>query len=41
MRYNGRLYEGKIVDGKWVIEGQTFDSPSDAASGTEVTKNSR
>jgi len=38
MRYNGRLYEGEIVDGKWVIEGKIFDSPSGAASGIAVTK---
>lgn len=38
MRYNGRLYEGEIVDGKWIIEGKTFDSPSGAASGIAVTK---
>jgi hypothetical protein len=38
MRYNGRQYEGEIVDGKWVIEGKTFDSPSGAASGVAITK---
>jgi hypothetical protein len=38
MRYNGRLYEGEIVDGKWVVEGKTFDTPSGAASGIAVTK---
>jgi hypothetical protein len=38
MRYNGRQYEGEIVDGKWVIEGKTFDSPSGAASGIAITK---
>lgn len=38
MRYNGRLYEGEIVDGKWVIGGKTFDSPSGAASGIAITK---
>src|SRR5205085_4873112 len=38
MRYNGRLYEGEIVDGRWIIEGKTFDSPSGAASGIAVTK---
>ena len=38
MRYNGRQYEGEIVDGKWMIEGKTFDSPSGAASGIAITK---
>ena len=39
MLYNRRLYEGgEIVDGKWVIGGKTFDSPSGAASGIAVTK---
>jgi hypothetical protein len=38
MRYNGRSYEGQIVDGSWVIGSQTFDSPSGAASGVAVTK---
>ena len=38
MRYNGRLYEGEIVDGKWVVDGKTFDSPSGAASGVAITK---
>jgi len=38
MRYNGRLYEGMIGDGKWIVEGKTFDSPSGAASGVAVTK---
>ena len=38
MSYNGRLHEGEIVDGKWVIEGRAFDSPSGAASGVALTK---
>ena len=38
MRYNGRLYEGEIVNGKWVVERKTFDSPSGAASGIAMTK---
>jgi hypothetical protein len=41
MRYNGRLFEGRIVDGKWVIEGKSFDSPSGAASGIAITKKGR
>ncbi len=38
MEYNGRQHEGKIEDGKWVIDGKTFDSPSGAASGVAITK---
>jgi hypothetical protein len=38
MRYNGRLYEGEIADGKWVIEGRMFGTPSGAASGIAITK---
>lgn len=38
MHYNGRLFEGHVIDGKWVIEGKSFDSPSGAASGTAITK---
>jgi hypothetical protein len=38
MRYNGRQYEGEIADGKWLVEGTTFDSPSGAASGIAITK---
>jgi hypothetical protein len=38
MRYNGRTYEGQIVDGGWVIGNQTFGTPSGAASGVAITK---
>ncbi len=38
MSYNGRTHEGEIVDGKWVVEGKSFSSPSGAASGTAITK---
>ena len=41
MSYNGRRHEGEIVDGKWVIEGRSFDSPSGAASGVATTKRGR
>ena len=33
-----QVYEGKIVDGKWVVDGRTFDSPSGAASALARTK---
>jgi len=38
MRYNRQSYEGAIVDGKWIVEGKLFDSPSGAASGVAITK---
>jgi hypothetical protein len=38
MDYGQQLIEGEIVDGKWVCEGQTFDSPSAAASALARTK---
>ena len=38
MRYNGRHHEGTILDGKWVVEGKSFESPSGAASGVALTK---
>lgn len=41
MRYNGCLYEGEIVNGQWIVEGKSFDSPSGAASGIAVTKKGR
>jgi hypothetical protein len=39
MTYNGRAYEGQILDGKWLIGNKTFDSPSGAAGGVALTKN--
>jgi len=41
MRYNNRRYEGVIQNGKWLVDGQAFDSPSGAASGIAVTKNGK
>lgn len=41
MSYNGRQYDGEIVDGNWVIEGKAFGSPSGAASGSAITKNGK
>jgi hypothetical protein len=38
MEYNGRQHQGQIVDGKWIIDGQEFESPSGAASGVALTK---
>lgn len=41
MEYNGRVYTGQIEDGRWVIEGKKFKSPSAAASGVALTKDGR
>lgn len=41
MRYNNRQHEGRVVDGKWIVDGKPFDSPSGAASGVAVTKKGR
>ena len=38
MRYNRRQHEGQVIDGKWVIDGKSFDTPSGAASGVAITK---
>jgi len=38
MNYNNRTYEGKIMEGKWVIGDKAFDSPSAAAGGVAITK---
>jgi hypothetical protein len=32
-----KKHEGQIINGEWVVGGQTFDSPSGAASGVAVT----
>jgi hypothetical protein len=41
MKYNGRQHQGEIVDGKWIIDGHEFESPSGAASGVAITKNGK
>src|ERR1700730_18139749 len=38
MRYNRRTYEGQIVDGQWIVEGQVYTTPSGAAVGVARTK---
>ena len=38
MKYRGRQYSGVIDDGQWLVEGERFTSPSDAAMGVAVTK---
>jgi hypothetical protein len=32
-----RVYQGAIIDGDWMVNGQIFDSPSGAASGVAIT----
>ena len=41
MEYNGRLYNGRIDHGRWLVEGKEFKSPSAAASGVAITKAGR
>ena len=41
MEYNGHVYTGRIDNGRWLIEGKEFKSPSAAASGVALTKNGR
>jgi hypothetical protein len=38
MNYNGRTHSGQIVDGKWLVEGNVFSSPSGAASAVAITR---
>ncbi|NJM29609.1 MAG: hypothetical protein HC855_05465 [Rhizobiales bacterium] len=38
MEYNGRVYSGRIENGRWFVEGKAFKSPSAAAGGVALTK---
>jgi hypothetical protein len=38
MKYGRHTYEGQILDGQWIIDGQVYDSPSGAAIGVARTK---
>jgi hypothetical protein len=38
---NSQLFEGEIIDGRWVVAGRTFDSPSGAASELAITRRGR
>jgi hypothetical protein len=38
MDYNRRTHEGQAVDGRWLVEGNLYDSPSGAAVGVARTK---
>ncbi len=33
-----QVYEGQVIDGKWVVDGRSFNSPSAAAGGLAITK---
>jgi hypothetical protein len=41
MEYNGRVYTGRIDNGRWLVEGKEFKSPSAAAGGVALTKDGR
>jgi len=41
MEYNGRVHTGRIDNGRWLVEGKSFKSPSAAASGVALTKTGR
>ncbi|MGP1256757.1 MAG: hypothetical protein ACTS10_20225 [Kiloniellales bacterium] len=38
MEYNGRQHQGRIDEGNWLVEGNSFSSPSAAAGGVALTK---
>jgi len=40
MEYNGRVYKGSLDDGRWLVDGKEFNSPSSAA-GVALTKDGR
>lgn len=39
MEYRGKEHRGVIQNSAWVVEGETFKSPSAAAGGVTVTRN--
>lgn len=41
MEYNGHVYTGRIDNGRWLVEGKEFKSPSAAAGGVALTKDGR
>ena len=41
MEYNGRQYSGVIENGKWLVEGKCFNSPSGAACGITTTRDGK
>jgi hypothetical protein len=38
MDYRGQMVRGHVEQGKWVIDGKSYTSPSDAAGSSVVTK---
>ena len=41
MEYRGRQYDGEIHNGRWLVEGERFGSPSKAAGGVVLTKDGK
>ena len=41
MRYNHRQHEGRIVDGRWLVEGEFYDTPSGTAVGVARTRDGK
>lgn len=41
MEYRGRRYRGIIQNGRWLVEGERFGSPSKAAGGVVITKDGK
>lgn len=41
MEYRGRFYTGVIDNGRWMVEGERFGSPSKAAGGVARTKDGK
>ena len=41
MEYRGRQYKGEIHNGRWLVEGERFGSPSKAAGGVVLTKDGK
>lgn len=39
MEHLGNIYEGAIADGKWIVGGKSFRTPSGAATAAAPTKN--
>ena len=38
MEYRGQMVRGRVEHGKWVVEGNSYTSPSDAAGSSVKTK---
>ncbi len=38
MEYRGQMVRGRVENGKWLVEGKSYTSPSDAAGSSVQTK---